>query len=91
MVYDTDSGVYPHGDNGRQFAWMVRYGMTPAEAIQSATWNAARALRREELGAIEAGRVADLVAVPGDPTADVRLLESIPFVMKSGEVVKDAR
>ena len=65
--------------------------MTPAQAIQSATWNAALALRREDLGAIEAGRVADLVAVPGDPTADVRLLESIPFVMKGGEVVKDAR
>ena len=91
MVYGTDSGVYPHGDNARQFAWMVKYGMTPAQAIQSATWNAARALKREDLGAIEAGRVADLVAVAGDPTTDVRLLESIPFVMKGGEVVKDAR
>jgi imidazolonepropionase-like amidohydrolase len=91
MVYGTDSGVYPHGDNGRQFGWMVKYGMTPAQAIQSATWNAARALRREDLGALEAGRVADLVAVAGDPSADVRLLESIPFVMKGGEVVKDTR
>jgi len=91
MVYGTDSGVYPHGDNARQFAWMVKYGMTPAQAIQAATWNAAKALRREDLGAIEAGRMADLVAVPGDPTADVRLLETIPFVMKGGDVVKGSR
>jgi imidazolonepropionase-like amidohydrolase len=91
MVYGTDSGVYPHGDNARQFAWMVKYGMSPAQAIQSATWNAARALRREDLGALEAGRAADLVAVGGDPTTDVRLLEAIPFVMKGGEVVRDAR
>jgi imidazolonepropionase-like amidohydrolase len=91
MVYGTDAGVYPHGLNGRQFATMVRYGMTPVEAIRSATWNAARALGREDLGLLERGRLADLIAVPGDPTADVARLESVPFVMKGGEVVKDAR
>ncbi|MCZ8319296.1 MAG: amidohydrolase family protein [Lysobacteraceae bacterium] len=91
MVYGTDAGIYPHGDNGRQFAIMVHYGMTPAEAIQAATINAATAMKRDDVGALEAGRYADLVAVHGDPTRDVTLLERVPFVMKGGEVVKDAR
>lgn len=91
MVYGTDAGVHPHGDNGRQFAVMVRCGMTPVQAIQSATLNAAQALGRDDVGVLEAGRLADLVAVSGDPTADVRLLEDVPFVIKGGDVVKDAR
>ena len=91
MVYGTDAGVYPHGLNGGQFAVMVRYGMTPLEAIQSATVNAAQALGRDDVGVLEAGRFADLVAVPGDPTRDVSLLESVPFVMKGGVVVKEKR
>lgn len=91
MVYGTDAGIFPHGDNGKQFAVMVRYGMSPAEAIQAATINAAAAMRRGDVGALEAGRFADLIAVPGDPTQDVALLERVPFVMKGGEVVKDAR
>ncbi|MFZ5662768.1 MAG: amidohydrolase family protein [Pseudomonadota bacterium] len=91
MVYGTDAGIYPHGDNARQFAVMVRYGMTPLEAIRSATLNAAEALGRDDVGVLEAGRWADLIAVPGDPTQDVRVLENVPFVMKGGEVVKDAR
>ncbi len=91
MIFGTDAGIYPHGDNARQFAVMVRYGMTPAEAIRSATINAADALGRDDRGVVERGRLADLVAVSGDPTQDVTLLESIPFVMKDGIVVKDAR
>ena len=91
MVYGTDAGIYPHGMNAGQFKVMVRYGMTPVEAIRSATLNAAEALDRKDVGAIEAGRWADLVAVPGDPTQNVALLESVPFVMKGGDVVKDAR
>ncbi|GHE39389.1 amidohydrolase family protein [Vulcaniibacterium thermophilum] len=91
MVYGTDAGIYPHGDNARQFAVMVRYGMTPLEAIRSATLNAAEALGRDDVGVLEAGRWADLIAVPADPTQDVRVLENVPFVMKGGEVVKDAR
>ena len=91
MIFGSDAGVYPHGDNGKQFRWMVKYGMTPTEAIQAATFNAAQALAREDRGAIEAGRLADLIAVQGDPTQDVTLLESVPFVMKGGEVVKDSR
>lgn len=91
MVYGTDAGVHRHGDNGRQFQWMVRYGMTPLQAIQAATVNSAEALGRNDVGVAEAGRWADFVAVSGDPTADVRLLEAIPVVIKGGVVEKDAR
>jgi imidazolonepropionase-like amidohydrolase len=71
---------------------MVRYGATPMQAIQSATVNAAEALGREkDVGAIAPGRFADMIAVAGDPTADVTLLEKVPVVIKSGEVVLDAR
>ena len=90
MVYGTDAGIYPHGDNARQFRWMVQYGMTPVQAIQAATVNAAEALGRQDVGLLEAGRFADLIAVPGDPTADITLLEAVPFVMKGGEVMKNA-
>jgi imidazolonepropionase-like amidohydrolase len=91
MVYGTDAGVYPHGQNGRQFAVMVKYGMTPLQAIQSATVNAAEALQRKDVGIAEVGRYADFIAVAGDPTTDVRLLEAVPVVIKGGELVKDAR
>jgi imidazolonepropionase-like amidohydrolase len=89
MVYGTDSGVHPHGDNGKQFRWMVQYGMTPAQAIQTATANAAEALGRKDIGIIEAGRYADIVAVNGNPVQDVTLLEQVDFVMKGGVVVKN--
>jgi len=88
MVFGTDAGVHPHGGNGKQFAIMVQYGMTPLQAIQSATVNAAEALARKDVGVIEAGRYADLVGVQGDPTADVRLLEAPAVVIQSGVVVK---
>jgi len=91
IAYGTDSGVYPHGDNGRQFAIMVRYGMTPVQAIRSATLHAAEALGRDDVGVLESGRWADLIAVNGDPTQDVTLLEHIPVVIKGGDVVKDMR
>lgn len=92
MVYGTDAGVYPHDQAGRQFAVMVRYGMTPMQAIQSATVNAAQALdRSKDVGAIAVGRFGDLIAVAGDPLADVRAIETVPFVMKGGKVEKDAR
>jgi hypothetical protein len=71
MIFGTDAGVYPHGDNARQFAVMVRYGMTPVEAIQAATANASDALGRKDVGEIAQGRWADMIAVPGDPTQDV--------------------
>ncbi|MGY3266653.1 Xaa-Pro dipeptidase [Lysobacter sp. HA35] len=89
MIFGTDAGVYPHGDNAKQFAVMVRYGMTPVQAIQAATLNASEALANKEVGVVEAGRFADLIAVPGDPTRDVTVLQSVPFVMKGGDVVKN--
>lgn len=92
MVFATDAAIYPHGQNARQFAIMVEYGMTPAEAIRAATWNAAQALGREaDVGAIAVGRYGDLIAVSGDPLADVRVLETVPVVIKGGTMVRDAR
>jgi imidazolonepropionase-like amidohydrolase len=89
MIYSTDAGIYPHGDNARQFAVMVRYGATPLQAIQSATVNAAQALGQEkDVGQIAAGRYGDLIGVTGDPLADVTVLEHPVFVMKGGEVVR---
>jgi imidazolonepropionase-like amidohydrolase len=90
MLFGTDAGVYPHGDNGRQFAKMVEWGMTPLQAIQAATRNAAQALGREgDVGAIAPGRYGDLVAVDGDPLSDVRTLEHVAAVIKGGKVVGD--
>ena len=88
MIFGTDAGIYPHGQNAAQFRWMVRYGMTPLEAIQSATVNAAQALGRDDVGIVEKGRFGDLIAVRGDPTRDVTLLESVAAVIKGGERVK---
>jgi imidazolonepropionase-like amidohydrolase len=89
MIFGTDAGVYPNGLNARQFATMVQWGMTPMQSIQAATANAAEALgRSSDVGAIAAGRYGDLIAVEGDPLADVSRLQSVAFVMKGGEVVK---
>lgn len=85
MVFGSDAGVMPHGSAGGQFRYMVEYGMTPLQAIQAATVNAAQALGREaDVGAIAVGRYADIVAVDGDPLADVRELESVDAVVKGG-------
>lgn len=89
MVYGTDAGVYPHGLNGRQFAVMVRYGATPLQAIQSATITASQALGQEkDVGQLAAGRYGDIIAVAGDPLADITTLEKPVFVMKGGTVIK---
>ena len=89
LAYGTDSGVYPHGLNARQFAYMVKYGMTPMAAIQSATIRAAELLRKErDLGSVAAGRYADIIAVKGDPVKDVSILENVSHVMKAGVVVR---
>jgi imidazolonepropionase-like amidohydrolase len=89
LAYGTDSGVYPHGQNARQFAYMVRYGMTPMQAIQSATIRAAELLGKEKmLGAIAAGRFADLVAVKENPLTNITALENIALVMKDGKIVR---
>jgi len=90
VAYGTDSGVYPHGDNGKQFARAVRFGMTPAQAIQSATIVAAELLGWEDrVGVIAPGMYADIVAVDGDPLADIAELEDVDFVMKGGVVYKE--
>ncbi|MCK8458512.1 metal-dependent hydrolase family protein [Sphingomonas faeni] len=88
MLFGTDGGVYPNGNNALQFAKMVEWGMTPIEAIQAATSSAAVALgKTADVGAIAPGRFGDLVAVDGDPLADVRQLQHPSFVMKGGAVV----
>ncbi|WP_404481101.1 amidohydrolase family protein [Novosphingobium sp. BL-52-GroH] len=89
LAYGTDAGVYPHGLNARQFAYMVRWGMTPAQAIRAATLDAATLIGHEkELGSIAPGKFADMIAVAGDPLADVRVLENVAHVMKGGDVAK---
>jgi imidazolonepropionase-like amidohydrolase len=88
MVFGTDAGVHPHGGNAKQFAVMVKYGMTPLQAIQAATINASEALGRNDVGIVEAGRYADMVAVQGDPTANVQLLEAPSVVIQGGTIVK---
>jgi len=89
LAFGTDAGVYPHGDNGKQFAKMTESGMTPMQAIQAATVNAADLLGwSDRVGSVAPGRYADLVAVDGDPLADVRELERVRFVMKAGTVYK---
>ncbi len=90
VAFGTDAGVYPHGDNARQFFYMVKYGLTPAKAIRSATSDAADLLGRESsIGKVAPGFLADLIAVEGDPLGDVRVLEKVGFVMKGGGIVKD--
>jgi imidazolonepropionase-like amidohydrolase len=89
IAYGTDAGVYPHGDNGKQFTKQVEWGQTPMQAIQSATGHAADLLgRSDRVGRIAPGRYADLIAVSGDPLKDVSELERVQFVMKEGLVYK---
>jgi imidazolonepropionase-like amidohydrolase len=90
MAFGTDAGVYPHGDNAKQFFYMVKFGLTPAQAIRAATSSAADLIgRSKDVGTLEPGKFADVIAVTGDPLQDVRALENVGFVMKGGEVVKD--
>jgi len=89
QIYSTDAGIYPHGQNARQFAVMVRYGATPLQAIQAATVNAADALGQAgDVGQVAKGLFGDLIGVQGDPLADVTVLERPVFVMKGGAVVR---
>jgi imidazolonepropionase-like amidohydrolase len=90
IVFGTDCGVGPHGDNAREFEYMVDGGMAPMEAIRAATSVAARFLGIEDrLGTLEPGKLADVVAVPGDPLADIRQMRAVHFVMKEGVVYRD--
>ena len=88
IAFGTDSGIYPHGDNARQFAYMVKYGMTPLEAIRSATQSAAASLgRSQELGSIAPGKFADMIAIKGDPLENIELMRHVSGVIKEGHLV----
>jgi imidazolonepropionase-like amidohydrolase len=90
IAFGTDAGVYPHGDNARQFSKMVEWGMKPIDAIQSATLSAANLIGLpDKIGSLEPGHYADLIAVNGDPLTDVKVLENVKFVLKGGSVVKN--
>jgi imidazolonepropionase-like amidohydrolase len=90
VAFGTDAGVYPHGENARQFAYMVKYGLTPARAIRAATSDAAELLgRSKDIGRIAPGHLADIIAVAAGPLEDVKALEKVGFVMKGGQTIKD--
>ncbi len=91
VAYGTDAGVYPHGNNAKQFYYMVKYGLTPVQALQSATINAADLIGvKEKLGSVSKGKLADLIAVSGNVEQDVTVLEkNVVFVMKDGKVYLD--
>jgi len=88
IAFGTDAGIYPHGDNAKQFAYMVKYGMTPLEAIRAATTSAAASLgRSQELGSISPGKYGDMIAVSGDPLQDINQLLHVAGVVKQGELI----
>ncbi|MEJ6475455.1 metal-dependent hydrolase family protein [Pseudoalteromonas piscicida] len=89
MVFGSDAGVYPHGDNGKQFSRMVKFGMTELQALQAATINSATLLKQHtQLGSLEAGKLADIIAVKGNPLKDISVMENVTFVMKDGKIEK---
>jgi imidazolonepropionase-like amidohydrolase len=89
VIFGTDAAIYPHGDNAKQFSRMVKFGMTPLQAIQASTSLAAEALGKTgNFGCLSAGCSADIIAVSGDPLADVSVLENVDFVMKDGLIYK---
>lgn len=91
IAFGTDAGVFPHGENAKEFAVYVKLGMSPLEALRAATVNAAALLGVTDRGSIEAGRLADLVAVPGDPLRDITVTERVSWVMQGGKVVPEKR
>ena len=90
IAYGTDAGVYPHGWNAKQFFYMVKFGLTPMQAIQSATINAADLLDwKDKTGSITKGKLADIIAVESNPLDGITILEQVKFVMKDGTVYKN--
>jgi imidazolonepropionase-like amidohydrolase len=88
IAFGTDAGVYPHGDNPKEFAVLVRLGMEPIDALRTATVNAADLLGVSDRGLLEAGRFADIIAVPGNPLDEIRVVEDVQFVMHGGKILK---
>ena len=92
MAFGSDGGVYPHGDNWKQFPYMVEYGMTPMDSLRAASLHAAELLgQKERLGRIAAGYAADIIAVASDPLKDVNAISTVQFVMKDGKVYRNDR
>jgi imidazolonepropionase-like amidohydrolase len=92
MAFGTDAGVYPHGDNARQFHYMVIYGMTPAEAIRAATTSAADLIgRSDDVGSLTPGHFADLISLTTDPLQRIEVLEHPDVVVKGGELIKGGK
>ncbi|MAD90926.1 MAG: Xaa-Pro dipeptidase [Pseudoalteromonas sp.] len=92
MVFGSDAGVYPHGDNGKQFSRMVKFGMTELQALQAATITPATLLKQEQkLGSLEVGKYADFIAVKGNPLENISVMEQVSFVVKDGEIEVDKR
>ncbi len=89
MVFGTDAGIYPHGDNAKQFKYMVQWGMTPLEAIQASTINTAQLFGLSDVGELKEGFKADIVGIRGNPLKQIDLLEDVVFVMKEGLIYKD--
>ena len=88
IAFGTDAGVFPHGENGKEFGFMVEAGMPPMKAIQSATSVNAKVLRNDAIGSIEVGKLADIIATDDDPTKNIHTMEKVSFVMKNGKVYK---
>jgi imidazolonepropionase-like amidohydrolase len=91
VAFGTDAAVYPHGENAREFAAYVKLGMSPLEALRTATVHAADLLGKDDRGVIAPGKLADLIAVPGDPLQDITATERVNWVMQGGKVIKDER
>jgi imidazolonepropionase-like amidohydrolase len=90
ISFGTDAAVFPHGQNAKEFKLMVDLGMTPIDALKSATANDAELLGLvQKVGTLEKGKLADIVAVPGDPTADITATERVSFVMKEGKIIRN--
>jgi imidazolonepropionase-like amidohydrolase len=89
IAFGTDAAVYPHGQNAKEFEYMVQAGMPPMFALQAATTHAAELLHKaDQLGRIQPGRAADIIAVPGNPLEDITTMQRVSFVMKDGTVYK---
>ena len=89
IAFGTDAGVYPHGRNAEEFSVLVKFGMTPIQAIQTATINAADLMGITNRGKIEKGLLADIIGVPGNPLENINVMENVKFVMKGGEIYKE--